>query len=153
MEIPSALACSRGRGSAKSTAILKAPDEGGAHRSAIFKFVAKAVLVSFDYSVFPDNSLQFMQSASARCADRRRICMYNCYVDGLAASTPYDRAMYRDDARRPAQEGYIRSTDGWAAGQVTNKQMGVISDSGGGELSGPKHNLEIYDKGETWQTK
>jgi len=45
------------------------------------------------------------------------------------------------------------TTDGWAAGQVTNKQMGVISDSGGGELSGPKHNLEIYDKGETWQTK
>ena len=117
------------------------------------KFVAKAVLVSFDYSVCPENSLQFMQSASAHCADRRSICMYNRYVDGLAASTPYDWAKYRDNVRRPAEEGYVRSTDGLAAGQVTNKQMGAISDSGGGELSGPKHNLEIYDKGETWQTK
>jgi hypothetical protein len=82
------------------------PDESGAHRrSTIFKFVAKAVLVSFDYSVFPDNSLQFMQSASVHCADRLRICMYDRYVDGLAASTPYDWAKYRDNARRPAEEG------------------------------------------------
>lgn len=42
-------------------------------------------------------------------------CMYNRYVDGLATWAPLDPAMYRDNGRRLAEEGYIHSTDGLGA--------------------------------------
>jgi uncharacterized peroxidase-related enzyme len=38
-------------------------------------------------------------------------CMYNRYVDGLATWAPSDPEMYRDNGRRLAEEGYVRSTD------------------------------------------
>lgn len=41
-------------------------------------------------------------------------CMYNRYVDGLATWAPADPAMYRQNAAKLAQEGYINSTRGLA---------------------------------------
>jgi uncharacterized peroxidase-related enzyme len=37
-------------------------------------------------------------------------CMYNRYVDGLATWAPTDPDMYRENGRRLAEEGYVRST-------------------------------------------
>jgi len=37
--------------------------------------------------------------------------MFNRYVDGLATWAPEDSAMYRENARRLAQQGYVRSTE------------------------------------------
>jgi uncharacterized peroxidase-related enzyme len=38
-------------------------------------------------------------------------CMYNRYVDGLATWAPNDPQMYRENGRRLAEQGYVRSTD------------------------------------------
>lgn len=38
-------------------------------------------------------------------------CMYNRYVDGLAAWAPTDPEVYRATGKRLAEEGYIHSTD------------------------------------------
>lgn len=38
-------------------------------------------------------------------------CMCNRYVDGLATWAPADPAMYRENGKRLAQEGYVHSTD------------------------------------------
>jgi uncharacterized peroxidase-related enzyme len=38
-------------------------------------------------------------------------CMYNRYVDGLATWAPTEAAMYRENGRRLAEEGYVHSTD------------------------------------------
>jgi uncharacterized peroxidase-related enzyme len=37
-------------------------------------------------------------------------CMYNRYVDGLATWAPSDANMYRENARRLAEVGYVEST-------------------------------------------
>ncbi len=37
-------------------------------------------------------------------------CMYNRYVDGLATWAPSDAAMYRENGKRLAEEGYVNST-------------------------------------------
>jgi uncharacterized peroxidase-related enzyme len=44
-------------------------------------------------------------------------CMFNRYVDGLAASTPPDPAWYRERARFVAAHGYRAAAPGRAAGQ------------------------------------
>lgn len=38
-------------------------------------------------------------------------CMYNRYVDGLATWAPQDPEMYRENGKRLAAQGYVRSTD------------------------------------------
>jgi uncharacterized peroxidase-related enzyme len=38
-------------------------------------------------------------------------CMYNRYVDGLATWAPTDPDLYRENGRRLADEGYVRSTE------------------------------------------
>jgi len=38
-------------------------------------------------------------------------CMYNRYVDGLATWAPTDPEIYRENGRRLAEEGYVRSTE------------------------------------------
>jgi hypothetical protein len=38
-------------------------------------------------------------------------CMYNRYVDGLATWAPTDPNLYRENGRRLAEEGYVRSTE------------------------------------------
>ena len=39
-------------------------------------------------------------------------CMYNRYVDGLAAFTPTDPALYDQMGQRMAKEGYVRGSTG-----------------------------------------
>jgi uncharacterized peroxidase-related enzyme len=43
-------------------------------------------------------------------------CMYNRYVDGLATWAPDAPEMYRENGKRLAERGYIRSTDPLSAG-------------------------------------
>jgi uncharacterized peroxidase-related enzyme len=43
-------------------------------------------------------------------------CMYNRYVDGLATWAPTDPALYRENGKRLAENGYVHSTDGLLAG-------------------------------------
>ena len=43
-------------------------------------------------------------------------CMYNRYVDGLATWAPNDPEVYRQNAARLANEGYVRSTDRLSTG-------------------------------------
>jgi uncharacterized peroxidase-related enzyme len=38
-------------------------------------------------------------------------CMYNRYVDGLATWAPTDPEIYRENGRRLAEQGYVRSTE------------------------------------------
>jgi uncharacterized peroxidase-related enzyme len=38
-------------------------------------------------------------------------CMFNRYVDGLATWAPTDQEMYRENGKRLAEIGYVRSTD------------------------------------------
>jgi len=38
-------------------------------------------------------------------------CMYNRYVDGLATWAPQDPELYRQNGRRLAEQGYVRSTE------------------------------------------
>jgi alkylhydroperoxidase/carboxymuconolactone decarboxylase family protein YurZ len=42
-------------------------------------------------------------------------CMFNRYVDGLAAWAPTDVDMYRENGKRLAEIGYVHSTDGLLA--------------------------------------
>jgi uncharacterized peroxidase-related enzyme len=43
-------------------------------------------------------------------------CMYNRYVDGLATWAPADPALYRENGKRLAENGYVHSTDDLLAG-------------------------------------
>lgn len=43
-------------------------------------------------------------------------CMYNRYVDGLATWAPAEPDLYRENGKRLAESGYVRSTDGLLAG-------------------------------------
>jgi uncharacterized peroxidase-related enzyme len=45
-------------------------------------------------------------------------CMYNRYVDGLAAWAPEDPEMYRQQGARLARQGYINSIQGVSAGST-----------------------------------
>jgi uncharacterized peroxidase-related enzyme len=38
-------------------------------------------------------------------------CMYNRYVDGLATWAPTDPEIYRENGKRLAEQGYVRSTE------------------------------------------